>query len=451
MATAITRQLNYSLKPSAPRGIRTKRVIPSIGSNPSAGIAMGETIIFNLPAGLANTVMDGQTAFLKFTVNIVSVASAAANHTVSLDYTASSVIRSLSVYGPGGALLEQIDRYNTLSTVLYDIQTTQADQFGLSSLIGSSSADTLVATNRLGVSIAQTHAVAGTVTTNNVFSVPLISSIFQLQDSYFPLYACADDFRIEITLDTQTNAFVIPATGNITSTTVTIVNPEIHVDYITLEPAVIEQMQSVYAGRDLVIHSSTYHTYETTIPDQTAGVYNSILPCKAMSAKSLLATFRPLGTTGVAAGYTQSARTNPFLGALSTWNLSVGGLRMPQRPITVAKASDVSEFFAEAQKAMHALSDLQMSGCVSRTGYTSATTVAVGDAPNTRAFYLGLNLNQIRGQNDSILSGLDMSKATSMHEANFVTGISGLQTLNTFVFHDILLVVDSNGMVTSKW
>lgn len=450
MATAITRQLNYALKPSAPRGIRTKRVIPSVGSNPSAGIAMGETVIFYLPAGLANTVMDGQTAYLKFNLQITSTAGAAANHTVSTDFTASSIIRRLDVYGPGGSLLESVDRYGTLSNVLYDLSCSASEMYGQSPLIGS--ADGMANTdNRIGYSIAQTHGAAGNVTTNTVFCVPLLSSLFQLQESYFPLYACADDFRIEIVLDTQVNAFVVPATANITATVCTIVNPEIHVDYVQLEPSVIEQMKSVYAGRDLVLHGSSWHTYENTIPDTTSGTYNSVLPCKAMSAKALLATFRTLGTTGVAAGFTQSSRTNPFLGALSTWNLNVGGMRFPQRPITVSRAGDVSEFFAEAQKSFHALNDLQMSGSINRTGYTSATTVGAGDAPRTRAFFVGLNLNQLRGQNDSILSGMDLSKCTSMHEANFVTAIAGMQTLNSFVFHDMLLVIDQNGMVTSKW
>lgn len=450
MATAITRQLNYALKPTAPRGIRTKRVIPSVGSNPSAGIAMGETVIFYLPAGLANTVMDGQTAYLKFNLQTTSVATAAANHTVSTDFTASSIIRRLDVYGPGGSLLESVDRYGTLANVLYDLSCSASEMYGQSPLIGSS--DGMANTdNRTGYSIAQTHAAAGTVTNNTIFCIPLISGLFQLQESYFPLYACSDDFRLEIVLDTQVNAFVIPGTAGITSTTCTIINPEVHVDFIQIEPSVIEQMQSVYAGRDLVLHGSSYHTYETTIPDATSGTYNSVLPCKAMSAKALLSTFRTLGTTAVPQGFTQSARTNPFIGALSTWNLNVGGIRCPQRPITASRAGDVSEFFAEAQKSYHALNDLQMTGSINRTGYTSATTVAVGDAPRNRAFFLGLNLNQLRGQNDSILSGMDLSKATSMHEANFVTAIAGMQTLDTFVFHDVLFVVDSNGMVTSKW
>lgn len=121
------------------------------------------------------------------------------------------------------------------------------------------------------------------------------------------------------------------------------------------------------------------------------------------------------------------------------------------RPITTNTAYSSAEAFAELQKAWQAFGDLSMCGQLSRTAYTSDFIVAVGDQPNIRAFLIGVNTNQIRGQNDSLLSGLDLSKVTTYAEANITTPIEGDQLSTTYAFHDCIFVIDANGNLSCKW
>lgn len=455
---SIVKECQYTLKPESVRVKRYQRILPSLANNPNTGYSMGDSIIYYLPGGLPNTLADGKTAYLRFTLNVQYATDAtgvnANAQAVAFDYTASSIIRRLDIYGPGGALISSLDRYNTLMTGIYDVSHSQSELIGLSTLVGCGGGNTTTALNRLGYSMTGPAAnMAGNAAATNsqwVFTVPLVAPIFSGADKYIPLFACSDDFRIEVQLDTQAAAFVIPTVAHVTPTC-TIRNPVIIIDFLEMEPAATAQIASLYSGRDLVLHCEDWHNYETTILNGTTGAYSTILPSKVMSAKSALMAWRRLAVTGVAAGYTQSARTNPFTGASSTLNLSVGGERVPQRPITTNVAGDVSEHFAELQKSFHALNHVEFSGTLPIGCYTSDEDVAVGDLPSVRGYIAGINLDKLQGQSDVLLSGTDLSKVTTYIEADFTTAITGDQTMDTFIRHDSLLVISPEGVCVSKW
>jgi hypothetical protein len=452
MSSGITKQLQYTPKPSAPRGKRISRVINSLANNPSSGYAFGDTIQFNLPVA-PNQVMDGSTAYLKFTL-ATTVASGADNttQTWALDYQGGSIIKTLEIVGSGGAVIETISDYGLLSNILYDVTLSQSEQKALSTSIGTTELDSTSDNMRRGYSMTSaTLANNATATYYNTFSIPLISSIFSLSEKHFPVYSLNDDVTVRITLNTQSDAIVATVAGTTTFTN-TVMSPQIFVDYIELDPSTIEAMKSLYAGQDLVIHSTSYHNYATSIMTATQGTWNTILPSKVMSAKSLLSVFRSYNVTGVQAGFSQSSFTNPFYGASSTFNLDVGGVKVPQGKINVSRAGDVSEFWSELQKAQHAIWDLEMNGCLPRTCYTSSATTVVGNAPSIRGFIVGLNLDQQLHQSEILLSGLDLSRVTTLLEANFTTQITANPcTVSSFIYHDILLIIDANGNLTSKW
>lgn len=455
MSQAITKQMNYTTKPSAPKGRRFTRSLNSLGNNPSSGYSMSDEITFYIPAGNANQVWDGQTAYLNFILQLQLTAGggdvAANAQSVRFDYTASSIINRIDVYGSGDQVIETISNYAALANLLYDTQLSQSDAIGLSTMIGTTDGDGTVANNRLGVSLTNSATVTdgNTGTTSFEFSIPILSSVFALSEKYFPAYLCSSDFKVVITLNSQAHAFVIPVVNN--STVVCkILNPQIKIDYIELDPSAIQQMNSVFSGGEVVLHSSSYRNYTTTIADATSGSWNAILPAKQMSCKAIFTIFRTIGTTGVAAGYTQSSRTNPFTGASSWFAYQIGGERYPQKPLQSNVSSGVSEFHSELSKALHAYGDLQMNGVLSRQCYTSASTVAANNLPSIRGFAIGLNTSQVRGADDVILSGLDLSKVTTYLEANFTTAIAGQQTVDTYLYHDMLIVIDQNGNVSSK-
>lgn len=457
MSVAITKPLNYSTKSSAPRARRYTRVLPSLGNNPSSGYGFGDEIQWFVPCGLANQVFDGRTASLQFTLHVEIDADGgnipANTMKVAWDYQAGSAINRLDTYGSGGQLLESISRYSALTNLLYDLELSQNELQGLSSMIGSWDGDTKAEHNRVGKDLVGGHAeiVDGQgIECDWTFSIPLVSSIFALSEKYFPAYLAGDDMKIQILLNTLKDALVITDHPDAVITA-SIRNPHLVIDYLELEPAAIEQMNGVFGGGEVILHSSSYHTYETTLADQTNGTWNSILPCKAMSVKALFSIFRNLGVTSVINGYTQSVRTNPFTGSGSSFSYSVGGERHPHRPLQTVVDESVSEYFTELTKAIHSYGDLLANGCLTRKCFESSRTVVVADTPDKRGFAIGMNLSALHGADDVVLSGLDLSKVTTYLEGNVTQPVVGNQTVNTFALHDVLIVIDSNGMMSAKW
>lgn len=136
--SAITKDLQYTMKPSSVKGKRYTRVIPSLSSRT---YNFGDTVIFQIPAGMRNQVMDGSTGYLRFTLrmNVAAAGGAVAANAFNarFDYTAASAIRRIDLYGSGGALLESIDNYSVLANILYDVTHSQSELIGLSSMIGT--------------------------------------------------------------------------------------------------------------------------------------------------------------------------------------------------------------------------------------------------------------------------------------------------------------------------
>lgn len=457
MAVAIDKRFQFSLKPSAPRGKRYTQVLKSIGNNSVSGYAMGDTVQIFIPP-VANQVFDGSSAFLKFQIKLVQKATGAVTtgQTAELDYTASSIIRSIDIYHQSGAHLESIDRFNLLQNIIYDVSLSKDELRGLSASVGSAdySADA-DGTNRKGFKHTFSTAAAGATETNETatytFTVPLMCGLFGLSEKMFPVYKLNSALRLDIKLDTQDYAFVISSKTN-ASVTATIVNPELHLDFIELEKSVIDAMESVYSGQDLVIATTSYHTYETTIANGTTGNWNWLVPTQAMSAKSALAVFRPLSSTGVSTAYTQSVFANPLITSGSRFCLNAGGNRIPNGHLNTDKDNDVSQYFAELQKAQHSIWDLNANGSINRTAYLSAYNVDNTSSPATSAFIVGLNLDQQLKCSDILLTGYDLSKSTLHAEANFGTAIDGEPTtMDLFIYHDLLYVIDANGSVTTKF
>lgn len=472
MSVAIPKMGQYDLKPSAVKAKRYQRVIPSLGNNPNTGYSVSaspDTIIFYLPCGLSNQVMDGQSATLKFTVASLwtSSATVAANaETFELDGTASCFISRIDIYGAGGSLCESVSSYGVLSSIFHDIFYTNSDLDGLSAQIGSHNitnidGDAPRYVARHGAEIG-CPAITGASTgyTYKTYSIPILSSLFQFSEKYLPVWAMNSDIRIEVILNTLTNSVCTPAqqvSASVALTSINLLNPEIIVDYIEIDETAMGAIKSSYAGRDLVVHSTTLHNYQTTITSGTSSNFNTILPSKVMSAKYALFTFRQTGVL-TQTDYTLSIRSNPFITAGSNFNLNIGGMRVPQRPITTSVASDVSAYFASTQNAFHAMGALLANGSLDNTSYTSSQALITTNTSNFNnndpyayGFVIGVNLDSFVRQSETMLSGTDLSKITTYIEANFGTATTALYTLDTFVCHDVLLIIDANGSLTAKF
>jgi hypothetical protein len=464
--SAISNEMNYSLKPSAIKCSRTARSFQAIGNNSTTGFACGtDTISFYLSAGNPRTFMDGKTAVLKYTLaaNITTSANiAVGGHAIIFDYGGWSPINRIDIYAGSGQLLESISSYSVLQNMLHDVFYSQNDMIGLSSQLGTN--ESLVAdatvqicnqTRRGSVNFTNLTAVNGTATTQyGTVCIPLTAGIFNLCDKYFPVYAVNSDIRVDIILNTQASACVVPTVANVTSVnSILIQNPEIQVDYITVEDDLaMQQIASSYGGDQIVIQTQSFHNYQTSIPSGTTNSAQFILPSKVMSARYYLGVFRQLAISNVATGFTNSAFSNPFRTANSEFGLSLGGVLVPQRPIKTQVSSDVSQYFASLQNCYHAMGALVANGQLTKTGYTSTDALlVVGDLPAVRAFQVGIPMDTLKQNSSVMLSGVNLSGITSYINCNFALATTGLYTLDSFINHDLLLVVNPDGSLVSKY
>lgn len=466
----LPKKANLGMKPSAPKARRTRRIFPSIGNNPSSGYTLGtDTITHYVAGGQANQLFDGSTAYLRFTLAYTITAgsggSVPAGFGLELDYTGLCIINRLDIYH-GSQLIESVSRLNLLANLLYDNCHCQSDLFGLSSQIGSMGNGDMVQTNnRRGTQMilpttGSGLAANGSTTLYYNFCVPILSSIFCLSNSLFPSALLNDDIRLDFVLEPQNTAFVQTGTAtNVASSVVKVYNPELSLDYIDVEPTAMEAILNTFRGHDCMLSSTSYHLYETQLQQNVAGGWNSILPCKVMSAKAYFAVFRDLGTTANPSnpGYwTLASRINPFYYKLSSFNLNIGGTRYPQRPITTTQDANIEEYAVETQKAFHSLWDTQYSGSINRIGYISnnysTATVIPYELPCYRAFMIGINLDNFKNQTDTMYTGIDLSKVSTYMEGN-IGGVATpvTSTVSSFVLHDIILHIDPYGNLSSKY
>ena len=293
--------------------------------------------------------------------------------------------------------------------------------------------------------------------TSYTFCIPILHPFFTMSERYFPAFALSDDTRVEFTWSSVAEALVA-------STGFTITNPEIVVDYIEFDSAVMPMIQQTYSGSELVFPAQDYHYYASQIAAGTAGNISQIIAAKQQSARMMLFAFRP-AETQAAAGYSVSSRVNPFYSVGDQFNLNIGGMKTPQHPLRTRIAANHAEWMASTQTALHAMNSLDMNGSLNRTYYgkTSARLGhSVGATSYTNGFVLGLNLDSLRGQNQTQNSGISLANVTTYYEGYIGTGpVTSTQTngvdtpesmsVDCFLLHDCLYVIDSNGQMSVKW
>lgn len=456
MATSITSGVNYALKPTSVKCARKTVTIPA--SNKTT-FSPQDTAIFYLPS-LRNHVMDGKSAYLKFKLTPTT--------TGRIDVSAHSLIDRIMTFAAGGQLISDIQAYRVLATELLDLQMSQSEKVGLSTMLGTEDTlfDPTAAAAAFGTANQPTAAeVAALVPNANrrgkaiitateySFAIPLCHPLFSLSEKYWPCFAMSDDTRLEITWSSVTDALV-------TCTNYTLSNPEIVVDFISFDDSVLPLIQQTYAGRDLIISSQDYRYYSSVLAAGTAGNVSQIIPAKQMSARLALFGFRPAITQATGA-YSTGSRVNPMWTSGDQFSLNVGGQRLPQKPITTSTTGQFPSYFAATQAALGALTSLEMNGNIHTTYYNkypANTTYSATTSSFQNAFVLGINLDNLRGEGHNQNSGTDLSRVTTYWEAyiavnptNPDSNTTTSVTVDCHILYDCLFVVDgSTGNVSLK-
>lgn len=454
---AVSKEVLYDLKSSAVPTQRSRvNVYPT---NKSSDYNAGEGIYFNLPI-LPSAYIDGANSYLRLEISVTT----AVTTKLRVDNNASSFIQKYEEYSGNGDLITTISNYNELVAILFDLGYGISDRNGfLSATEGTeeprefdafsgTDATAITTVGNIKASVTPTYKNnprqgqyidASASTQVRVFVLPILSPIFSLQEKYFPIHKLSQEPRIEFTLADLKTPFV-----NTTDTAFTwkVTDAQLVMDYVIIKDA---QLVNSITPSEVVICSSNYRCYTNSLTTaMSADTFQTFqIPCRASSVKSMLFSCRG-DYTGSNNYYNVSSRINPF----KELQLNIGGILHPSKPLK-ATTSSVAELTVELQKAVNSFAPLSFYNGSLPNSYLTVNSRATNTTVDSykNGALAGLNMESYQKSN-VMLSGTNLAgQLTFVQMTVLTTPNNNTHQLNTFVYHDQLLIVDSDGKLTSRW
>jgi hypothetical protein len=453
----LPKQLKFGSKvESAAAKSSRVNIAPQNGSGP---YNLGDTIIINLPTR-ASLVLCPTDSYLKFDVGAMTCA--AADNAVRWDSCgAHGLIQRIRIFH-GSNLLQDIDNYNLLTKMLFDIQVPTDAAFGKLNILAGTRSDlsidtgASVAANSI-LSAVQTNSgdlirsattgatwitdAAGRTSAVSTYCLNLNCLLGTLcSQNYFPLFACTSaPLRLEITLVdnilkalNSVLALVMPAAGLLT-------NVEYVANFIELGDSAMSVVAGSLQGQPLQFVVPDYRNYQYSyaLTNGTATQVSFCIPAKFSSLKSIFITIRDKNS-GVLKYFPMSSVT----AAIIDYQFRIGASIFPPKA-----PNTLPEMFAEVVKAIGSMSDLNFTPSIDKASYMMATsvqnTVALesvgGSNVSSGSFYIGIDLeNYINAPKDNCFAGWNSNTDDIFAIMNFGIAV----TSNTYRF-DAFAMFDS--------
>lgn len=446
---ALPNEFAYNqLKPaSAPARGYTARLFPEAGT-----VFQGGSIInIDIPAGRPGEYLRATESSLFMTIkNVAAYGGAAASdaNTGELSGGAYAVIKKLEVFH-GASLLESIDNYATLHSMLYDMTTSSNHRQGVGNMIhgtadvalGSTTVETLE-----GATLAQETSLNAGDGGEITVALQLVSSLVgQIAERAIPLGLMSSDLRIQITLNPDSQSMVSTTGTPILQFT----NVEYHAVMVSLDPTVD---QEVAANNDgvLAMHSSSFRAYTHTIANGTP--FDVIqLPVRFSSLRYMLHALQPASNIDTMTKRGVEARETANL---IKFQYRAGSILVPQRPVEFS-ATNAAEVTVELLKIMGKLSSLGDDFGVVLTDKSTFqnNNVATGTA-DQGTFIFGADLNPFGGNLDDLSNtGSNFLSTPVSLELHFSgSGTPHTVRMSTFASFDQIMMLDlATGLLSVRF
>ena len=216
------------------------------------------------------------------------------------------------------------------------------------------------------------------------------------------------------------------------------------------------------------ISTTTYKQSSTTLPSATGNEFTCLLPFRAASITALYARFRPYGNAvqgaDASAAYRKGTSINPNF---ASYYFRVGSSIYPNKPVNLmtTNTGTGSEGYAELLKSFHALTSSIGNSAITYPMYNVAATATLGWSGPTakaaqtasnqsnQAFCIGLECQSFSNRNDTILSGISTLNSQVYFTGTIYNGLTAAIdfTCDFFSAMDMILVIDQNGVMSSKY
>ena len=410
-------------------------IAPQNGTGP---YAPNQTIIVNIPTS-PNLVTAMSENYLKFDATF-TVGGNDTNYIRLDNCGAHSFIQRIRVFH-GSVLLSDINNYNQLASMCYDLQVSTPAAYGKYNILTGSRNDMVVSTptflaaaipdaagtvttlsniplsaNQVnsGIRIGTGLIAANGVSSVHTFCLPLISIVGTLCPKYFPLFECtAFPLRVEIQLASSATAIACSGTA---LSTFSLTNVEYVMNCIELSENAIQIIKSSTGGGPLQFVFSDYSNIETSYSASTGSLL--AIPCafKYASIRSLFIAMRDRVKT-------DAIRYFPF--SNNTFNLASYSFRLGSKVVPTKSPENYIEMYAELIKSISSLSDINHAPSIELRSYSGGlyknsdaaddatqlptqvgTGLASSNAVNSGSFYVGLDLeNYPNADKDKIWAG----------------------------------------------
>jgi hypothetical protein len=449
-------EMRLSEVPSMPQPQLDLTYATAIPSNGGTFTANQEVRIpFNVPS---ECFVDLKRAYLKFNLKNTSGASVYLDPSVG----GASIIDNWRVVGGTGALLEEVIHYNNYSAMLR-VNDNHAKISSVNHEEDGAGTDSCVAgliNDTTGIDNATLNATGATEIANagtrTITHRP--NSAFFNADRYMPLGYTQGVSYLSITLSANSTAAIAPNDAGPGVVSYEASNWELHLPILRPGPEFAAMFRSAMgSGVPIQIHSVGVQNTQQTITGGGSQSETLTFSTRKRSVKSLLGGIRINSSLTNAEANSVSGFQNC---AISEYNYSVGGVRIPAQQIKCS-AADKGELMANTQMALgYFNSDLRGCDCIS--GLSNAKPVSIFyrsaaddklakpsrclfslDLESYDASYAGKNL---AGQ------GLPLVlHAQTGDGANNFGGAATACLVDIFVVHDVMYVLDgATGVITAN-
>lgn len=390
---ALPSHLSYGLKSALPGKVRSETVLFSAMNSTYTG-TLNNTVRIDIPQ-LANAFLDPLYSYLHFTISV-------AGQNATLDDSAACVINSLAVYSGGQqTLLEQINNYNLLHSMLYTLTSSITDQsFAWNTMSGMSPT-----TARQGVTINAGQSLT--------VAIPLVSILGLNSQKMLPMDS---GFTLLLGLESPNVALVHAVAGASFS-----LSDISYVGAIHYLPPEVAQAIKSSSGPQTIIPCTTWRNFSATL---TASTQNTAqFGIRASSLKNMLSVLRPAADLNSA---TANVLTNYVRANTNSYQTLLGSSYTPLRPLTT-----LPQMFAELTKSLHFFATANP---------TKITAASYGGA-GLGAFILGTDFEGMsRNKSESILGGVSTLGTNNLQISLGHNPASPVVQLDTFFHQDCVLM-----------
>ena len=421
--------------------------------NGTGDYALGDTITINLPTR-NNLVLVPSESYLKFNVRVTNTSGA--NNSYRFDSCgAHGLIQRIRIFH-GSNLLQDIDNYNLLAKLLFDLQVPFDAVQGKNNILCGTRSDMTVQTPVVAAVADISLKVLSAFNTNSgdiivsalanngtsaskTYCLNLISLVGTLCSSnYLPLFAATSaPLRVEIQLVDNISKFCACTSS---SGSIALSNCEYVANLIELGDNAVSMVLDSLQGQPLQFVVPDYRNYQGSFSLATAQTqYQMPIPAKFSSLKSLFVTVRDKGT-GLATFFPFSSCTKQ----LQDYYFRVGATIMPPKA-----PNTYPEMFSEVLKAIDGMSNIDHQPAIDLFTYTLQDSTVNAETvinANSGSFYIGLDLENYAGSTkENIFAGYNSNTDDIYCVMNFGAQAAATTTrFDAFALFDTVVVFENN-------